>query len=98
MDLFNTHCCLQQLEIFFRVSCCLSVPNGQQLTPFLRIFQSLSSHPCFTRDDPQLPEHRQQGAARRRLEVAAPALQGDLNESHLRNRPGAQPIQGAATG
>ena len=30
--------------------------------------------------------------------MAAPALQGDLNESHLRSRPGAQLMQGAAAG
>ena len=28
--------------------------------------------------------------------MAAPALQGDLNESHLRSRPGAQPMWGRA--
>ena len=28
--------------------------------------------------------------------MAAPALQGDLNESHLRSRPGAQPMWGGA--
>ena len=30
--------------------------------------------------------------------MTASALQGDLNESHLRSRPGAQPMQGAAVG
>jgi len=50
------------------------------------------------RDDPQLPEHCQLGVALRRLEVAAPALHRDLNESHLRSRPGAQCMPGVAAG
>ena len=55
-------------------------------------------HPCFQRDDPQPLEHCQQRVALRGREVVAPALQGDLNESHLRSRPGAQPMWGAAAG